>query len=144
MPDDIDILRWVRKVEPERQFNTADVDGDPTLERMRRQPSEASRVDTMSRASSRNDPPVRPSVDLRSASRTDMATGIRSIHRGFDFSEEEGGPAMRRMQTNISERRASSRHLPMVDEARPTKRSSLGNMFSMRRLKRNHQAEDAL
>ncbi|KAH7343680.1 hypothetical protein B0J17DRAFT_643413 [Rhizoctonia solani] len=38
-------------------------------------------------------------------SRTDMSTGMRSTgNRGFDFSAEEGGVAIRRMQSNISER----------------------------------------
>ncbi|CAE6428267.1 hypothetical protein ACGC1H_000702 [Rhizoctonia solani] len=38
-------------------------------------------------------------------SRTDMATGVRSTgNRGFDFCSEEGGVAIRRMQSNISER----------------------------------------
>jgi phospholipid-translocating ATPase len=31
-----------------------------------------------------------------------MSTGIRSVHRGFDFATEEGGPAMRRLQSNLS------------------------------------------
>ncbi|KAG8217698.1 hypothetical protein J3R82DRAFT_5854 [Butyriboletus roseoflavus] len=46
-------------------------------------------------------------------SRTDMSTGVRSVHRGFDFATEEGGVAMRRMQSNLSERRQSNRHLPL-------------------------------
>lgn len=49
----------------------------------------------------------------RHASRVDvdMSTGLASTHRGFDFSTEEGGVAMRRIQTNLSERRESSRDL---------------------------------
>ncbi|KAF8163678.1 hypothetical protein B0H34DRAFT_649957 [Crassisporium funariophilum] len=54
---------------------------------------------------------VRPSVDVRSASRTDMSTGIVSIDRGFDFATEEHGVEMRRVQTNLSERRMSSHKL---------------------------------
>lgn len=45
------------------------------------------------------------------ASHTDMSTGIRSTHRGFDFATEEGGVAMKRMQSNLSERRQSSKNL---------------------------------
>ena len=40
-----------------------------------------------------------------------MSTGLRSVHRGFDFSTEEGGVAMQRMQTNLSERRLSGMNL---------------------------------
>ncbi|KAF6763652.1 phospholipid-translocating ATPase [Ephemerocybe angulata] len=47
----------------------------------------------------------RPSMDLRAASRTDMATGLTSVDRGFGFAMEEGGVEIRRIQTNISERR---------------------------------------
>lgn len=56
-------------------------------------------------------PGLHSSVDIRSASRTDMSTGIRSVHRGFDFATEEGGVAMSRMQSHLSERRTSSRNL---------------------------------
>ena len=52
-----------------------------------------------------------PVNEGRSGSRTDMSTGERSIHRGFNFSTEENGVAIRRMQTNLSERRQSSRNL---------------------------------
>jgi len=48
-------------------------------------------------------------MDIRSASRTDMATGMTSVDRGFDFATEEGGVAMQRMQTNLSERREANR-----------------------------------
>jgi phospholipid-translocating ATPase len=57
-----------------------------------------------------------PVNEGRSGSRTDMSTGQRSIHRGFDFSTEENGVAIRRMQTNLSERRQSSRNLAEVSE----------------------------
>ena len=38
------------------------------------------------------------------ASQIDMATGLRSQSRGFDFATEENGVAMRRMQSNLSGR----------------------------------------
>ncbi|EEB87984.1 hypothetical protein MPER_14441 [Moniliophthora perniciosa FA553] len=34
-----------------------------------------------------------------------MSTGLASTDRGFDFVTEENGTAIRRIQTNLSERR---------------------------------------
>lgn len=74
----------------------------------------------------------RPSFDPRASSRTDMATGLRSVHRGFDFAQEEGGVEMRRMQSNLSEVRNSSRNLT-TQSAAPHHRSRLGHIFSIRK-----------
>lgn len=71
-------------------------------------------------------------MDVRAASRTDMATGIVSIDRGFDFATEEHGVAMRRMQSNLSERRASNRNLPQPAQSRKGK-ETLSHVFSLRR-----------
>jgi phospholipid-translocating ATPase len=57
-----------------------------------------------------------------------MSTGIRSVHRGFDFSMEEGGIAMRRMQTNLSERRQSSRSVNLSG-----RKKSISRVLSLRR-----------
>ena len=46
-----------------------------------------------------------------------MSTGERSVHRGFNFSTEENGVAIRRMQTDLSERRQSSRNLANTQDA---------------------------
>jgi hypothetical protein len=49
--------------------------------------------------------PPRPRPADAWGSRTDMSTGEAiAPGKGFDFSMEEGGVAMRRMQTNLSER----------------------------------------
>ena len=40
-----------------------------------------------------------------------MATGIRGVHRGFDFATEEHGVTIQRIQTNLSEKRQSKRDL---------------------------------
>lgn len=40
-----------------------------------------------------------------------MSTGLVSVDRGFDFAVEERGVHMRRVQTNLSEKRASMRSL---------------------------------
>jgi phospholipid-translocating ATPase len=126
-PDDIDIMRWISKFEPTRDIaHDAQLGGG--LKALKRPPS------VVSHTTSRTDSitsiePRRPSVDPLSASRTDMSTGIRSVHRGFNFSTEENGVAMRRMQSNLSERRQNSRHLTPPPEAK----SGLSHVFSLRR-----------
>lgn len=103
-PDDIDILRWIRKVDPHRDLrNSAYLEDDGVgLKAMRRQPTEHD--DALSLRSSFAAGSIRHQHGP-SASRTDMSTGVRSVHRGFDFATEEGGVAMQRMQTNLSSRR---------------------------------------
>lgn len=74
-----------------------------------------------------------PMNEGRSGSRTDMSTGQRSIHRGFNFSTEENGVAIRRMQTNLSERRQSSRNLAndLEAETQPhRRRDAISHVFA--------------
>ncbi|KAK7455126.1 hypothetical protein VKT23_010997 [Stygiomarasmius scandens] len=128
-PDDIDIMRWQVKVDPHNknyaQYAFTHDDGLDGLRPHGREPSEAisrrtSRTDSVvsmpagpaSASASRHSIRPHPNqsmISVRSASRTDMATGIRSVHRGFDFSTEEGGHTIQRMQTDLSERRVRSR-----------------------------------
>jgi len=63
-----------------------------------------------------------------------MSTGARSVYRGFDFSVEENGIAIRRLQSNLSERRASSRNVnALPSEPTPKKNVlSLGKSFLLR------------
>ena len=61
-------------------------------------------------------------MDYRSGSRTDMATGVTGRHRGFDFATEEGGVAIQRMQTNLSERYSQSRVNLSREEESPKRR----------------------
>lgn len=96
-PDDIDILRWTRKVN--KNFDFAHEANVSAISRLRRQ--DDSRSVTLSRRSTMEGE-RRPTPSLRNASRTDMSTGLRSVHRGFDFATEESGPAMRRLQSNLS------------------------------------------
>lgn len=112
-PDDVDILRYVRKTRPDLDIGHYVKTGSPLAALKRSRPSSVishSRRESTGYADSSASLP-RHSMDFRSASRTDMSTGIRSVHRGFDFSTEENGVAIRRMQTNLSERRISSRNL---------------------------------
>ncbi|KAG6908762.1 hypothetical protein DXG01_003374 [Tephrocybe rancida] len=136
-PDDLDTMRYLSKYEPNHDF-THDVHISH-LKGLRRPASAASQ-----RASSRlqlneSVPSLsqsrrasRMSVDLRAASRTDLATGMVSRDHGFDFAQEEGGVAMRRMQSNLSERRASRQQM---NTPRPSSKGkeTLSHMFSLRR-----------
>ncbi|KAJ7080403.1 hypothetical protein B0H15DRAFT_1025227 [Mycena belliarum] len=126
-PTDVDIVRWIMRADPGRDIST-DLGRAPALAALKRAPSHAS-----SRSSLRR---TRPSLDLRNASRTDMSTGLRSMHRGFNFSTEENGVAMRRMQSNLSEMRQSSRHLALDPEQRRGRLRSLGDVFTLGRSKK--------
>jgi len=121
-PDDVDIIRYHRKFNPGAELRQEPSDENVYLGQSstRRPESAASRSMRRTDSIASSLPPHgRPSMaDLRSGSRTDMSTGVTSQHRGFDFSMEERGVAIQRMQTNLSERRMSSRHLP---EPAPTK-----------------------
>ncbi|KAJ7264906.1 phospholipid-translocating ATPase [Mycena haematopus] len=121
--NDIDILRYIRKMDPQRDIETdAQLGGAADLARLRRTFSNASR-------STLGSHPGRPSFDPHTASRTDMATGLRSVNRGFDFATEENGVAMRRIQTNLSERKHSDRNAAPNGE----RRSRLRDVFLIKR-----------
>ena len=119
-PTEIDKARWVRKLDPSRK----------TREQLLGQPPPKGHG-LAALASSR-----RPSG---LGSRTDMATGIRSAHRGFDFSQEEGGVAIQRMQTNLSERRAHK----MEERKKKDGRSRL-RLFSIGRKDRARRKSEAM
>lgn len=151
MPNDIDILRIVHKRQPD-----IDLEHDPLLggrwtsdgvlkpyDAIEKRRSFAQRS---SRAEEDLYPmqqrlPHRPSLPANVGSRTDMSTGLPMTDRGFDFSTEEGGVAIRRIQTNLSEhhdlsrgkaggvRRRASRFIPSglrrsLHQKRPTRMSS--------------------
>jgi len=111
-PTDFDILRWIKKTDPHKDFAA-----DPSLGgklKARHEGTESQfdpESDNRSINSSINHPrrsfqSSRPNIrdDWRSGSRTDMSTGLSVANRGFNFSAEEGGIAIRRTQTNLSER----------------------------------------
>ncbi|KAH0830747.1 hypothetical protein J3R83DRAFT_2226 [Lanmaoa asiatica] len=148
-PGDLELLRYIRKTQPDLDMATAlrhDYDGAaPRSSLSRWRPSSRmSRPVSVSSAPAGTlvdgTPATNYSVDTLSldprrtaVSRTDMSTGVRSVHRGFDFATEEGGVAMRRMQSNLSERRQSNRYLPLVEE--PKRKASLRIFSSLRRKK---------
>ncbi|KAL0946504.1 hypothetical protein HGRIS_012720 [Hohenbuehelia grisea] len=135
-PDDIDTMRYLHKVKPSMDI-AHDARLPSGLHALQRPASVLSRRTSRSESVMSVPDPRRPSVDLRTASRTDMSTGLRSVHRGFDFATEENGVAMRRMQSNLSERRLSSRLLASARTGHhPSRREQLSHVFSIRRLKR--------
>ncbi|KAF8205548.1 phospholipid-translocating ATPase [Mycena galopus ATCC 62051] len=132
-PSDIDTLRYIRKTNPERDIETdAQLGGAADLARLRRPLSNASRSTVASAPPRPSASGRRTSFDPRIASRTDMATGLRSVHRGFDFATEENGVAMRRIQTNLSERRHSSLSGAAPEGERRSRFRGIGNVFSKR------------
>ncbi|KAJ4486160.1 phospholipid-translocating ATPase [Lentinula aciculospora] len=145
-PDDIDIMRWANKINPNRDYSK-EAYLHNGLEALRRSPSRAiseqeaggsaSNISLHTTDTHRRSLRPRQSTVSFSASRTDMSTGIRSVHRGFDFSAEEGGPAMRRMQSNLSERRANSQ--PGLPKAKSVSKRSIGVLSLPKSfLKRKH------
>ena len=112
-PNDLDIMRWVKKIDPNRDFSKdAYVGGQ--LDHLRPPPRSGVSSALGSAAPSRRstfDVERQGAPSLRTASRTDMSTGLRSTHRGFGFAVEEGGPAMRRLQSDLSAPRPSQSSL---------------------------------
>ncbi|KAH8099600.1 phospholipid-translocating P-type ATPase [Cristinia sonorae] len=88
-PSDIDRVRYIHKRDPNRDFARDKQNGG--LKNLTRSPSS-----------------LRRARQSFLGSRTDMSTGMRSVSHGFDFDMEENGVALRRLQSNLSERRATS------------------------------------
>ncbi|KAG9318662.1 hypothetical protein JVU11DRAFT_755 [Chiua virens] len=151
-PGDLETLRYIRKTQPDLDMATAlRRDHDRTASRTslsrRRVSSRMSRpisVSSLPPAFALGTPGTNYSVDTlpydlcrAPTSRADMCTGARTVYRGFDFVTEEGGVAMRRMQSNLSERRQSSRHLPLNGgRKQPMKRKSSLHIFASLRRKK--------
>jgi len=141
LPDDIDILRWTRKIDPQHDF-----EHDPKVGgRLKDQAtwSPLSPVSTNQSDDGQSQAPprrslqgYRPSTDAR-GSQTDMSTGARATtSRGFSFSMEEGGVAMRRVQSRLSERHQSRVSLPAAiseESAIKKRRGSISLFPSLRK-----------
>ncbi|KAG6899806.1 hypothetical protein C0993_006629 [Termitomyces sp. T159_Od127] len=143
-PDDIDIVRYIGKTDPKRDLAKDAYISASSPARPFARHSSSRRTSRTSFASER---PPRPSFDPRNGSRTDMSTGMRSVHRGFDFSTEEGGVAMQRIQTNLSERRESNWNLDDTTQQntnRNRRRGTLRHVLSVRRgfLRKKPSASD--
>ncbi|KAG1855055.1 hypothetical protein C8R48DRAFT_609418 [Suillus tomentosus] len=141
-PGDLEMLRYIRKTRPDLDMATLRSESTrskPYASSRRRTSSHMSRASIACSSADNLSLDLRMAQDPRGASRTDMSTGIRSVYRGFDFATEEGGVAMRRMQTNLSERRQSSRNLPSIQQS-PPKRSL--RLFSSLRRKATLKKDD--
>lgn len=86
-PSDLDIMRYQIKMHPDRILTPSSPDTP-------RSPTSPHRV---------------PLKLWHSTSRVDMATGLRTLHRGFNFSAEEGGVALSRLQSNLSDRERTTK-----------------------------------
>ncbi|KAF6763732.1 phospholipid-translocating ATPase [Ephemerocybe angulata] len=125
-PDDVDSIRVVRKYSPGTNLRREVSEEEANYYALGaiRRPESVASIATL----------PRPSMSGFGASRTDMSTGVTSQHRGFDFSMEEGGVAIQRMQTNLSERRQSSMHLPQEPtRSRLAKKLTFGKSFGRRK-----------
>lgn len=92
-PSDVDTVRYLHKLDPNHDFARDREHGG--LDYLRRAVSTSRGVRRMSLLHGKNS-------TLRTGSRTDMSTGLRTANTGFDFSMEENGVALRRLQSNLS------------------------------------------
>jgi phospholipid-translocating ATPase len=130
-PDDLDILRVIKKYNPE-----LDIAKHPLLGGHWQSAQVSAQSDSEEQPAQH-----RPTVYSRPSlgSRTDMATGTQYVHRGFDFATEEDGVSMRRIQSNLS-----SRHVTRQKDYSPeehNRESTRGhhNLFpSIRKTLRRH------
>ncbi|KAG6885889.1 hypothetical protein C0993_008408 [Termitomyces sp. T159_Od127] len=143
-PDDLDIMRYISKYEPDRDFaRDAHISNLNALQR----PGSAASQRRISRSQVNESLPSmvnprhasRASVNM-GASRTDLATGVISTDRGFDFAQEEGGVALRRMQTNLSEAVASRQQIDVPRRPSMKGKETLSHMFSLRRSPRKKKS----
>ena len=89
-PSDIDRVRYLHKIQPDHDF---------------RRDREAGGIAYIKRAVSTSRGVKRKSIIHQGppqGSRIDLATGVRTRGTGYDFSMEEPGVALRRLQSNLS------------------------------------------
>lgn len=83
---------------------------------------------------SRQRPGMASTTSLAMGSRTDMSTGLQlTPSRGFDFSTEEGGVAIRRIQTGLSERHGGGITGPSHPPVSRPRKSTMHLFPSLRR-----------
>lgn len=62
-----------------------------------------------------------------------MSTGLVSVDRGFDFATEEHGVEMRRVQTNLSEKRSNKQRLASQTAFPNKEKDTISNVLSLPR-----------
>ncbi|CAA7271006.1 unnamed protein product [Cyclocybe aegerita] len=107
-PGDLEIFQLLQKKYPDRDLSSFSRPRQP-LSNPSGSQGQSLMASRRSSVTSLGRRPIRPSVDVRSPSRTDMATGITSVDRGFDFATEEHGVEMQRVKSNLSERKMNKR-----------------------------------
>lgn len=126
-PTDIDILKEIQKRNPHADFS-----GYPIISRSTNNTMPSFDDDaTLNRTTTVNAVPMQVLGETRSLSydhpnrsMTDMSLGGERIsNRGFNFAAEEGGVHLRRVQTNLSERRKSMGKKPLFSGFKRTFRS---------------------
>ena len=69
-----------------------------------------------------------------------MSTGLVTVDRGFDFTTEEHGVEMRRVQTNLSEKRSNNQKLASKSTIPNKEKDKISNVLSLSKgfLRRKH------
>ncbi|KAG8996124.1 hypothetical protein FRB94_008549 [Tulasnella sp. JGI-2019a] len=149
-PNDLDMLRWLRKNHPEHDI-AHDTQITGRLTGQTNTAFDDSRSMATSRFSDDNEGTPRHSThsgrqsmdrrDPRLGSRTDMSTGRAQSSRGFDFSMEERGIAMQRVQSRLSERHQSRVSLHGLAEPSTKRRRGSIHLFpSLRKAAREKRS----
>lgn len=122
-PTDIDILKEIQKRNPHADFS-----GYPIINRSTNNTMPSFDDDATLNRTTINAVPMQILGETRSLSyehfnrsMTDMSLGGAQIsNRGFDFAAEEGGVHLRRVQSNLSERRKSMGKKPLFSGIKRT------------------------
>ncbi|KAF8316939.1 uncharacterized protein EI90DRAFT_3158823 [Cantharellus anzutake] len=119
-PNDIDIMRVVRRDHPDLDLASHPLIGQRWAEDGTLRPLDAGDPESQSNVIRLpNRPASQASFRGPAGQRTDMSTGLEmSPSRGFDFSQEEGGIAIRRIQTGLSERNGQIGGPPITPKRR--------------------------
>jgi len=135
-PGDLETFQYLQTKYPNQDLSRFSSSGQvPALASLKQRTSLASRrTSRASSVASLERQSTRASVDIRTRSRTDMSTGLVSVDRGFDFTTEEHGVEMRRVQTNLSVKRSNTQKLASESQtAIPDKEKDKISKFSLPR-----------
>ena len=143
-PGDLEAFQYLQAKYPNEDLSRfSGSEQEPALATLKRRTTFASRHSSrVSSVVSLERQSTRGSVDVRMRSRTDMSTGLVSVDRGFDFVTEEHGVEMRRVQTNLSEKRSNKHHAASGNNTTHNKEKDkkISNVLSLSRnfLRRKH------
>lgn len=141
-PGDLETYQFLQRQYPDHDLSDLSISGKaPALSALQRKTLLASRRNSHASSVASLEHRFTSSVDIRMRSRTDLSTGLISTDRGFDFATEERGVEMRRVQTNLSERR--SQKLASQTEISNKRKDTTSNILSLPRgfLKRKQPSQ---